>query len=232
MSDQDQIRHPERECGDDVAAYALGALDHSEVGRFRAHLETCSVCRDELASFQQVADALPLSAPAHRARSRLRRRVLREVRSNPRGERATGSRAGWPGGGGWPWPALAAAAVIAVIVFAGLRLAGGSGPPNRVLSAQVTGRGSAQLRLHGDHGELVLRGFSPPPRGKIYELWIKRPHQAPRPAGALFSVTPDGSGDVAVPAALHPASLVMVTPEPSGGSRAPTHPPVLSVSVT
>ena len=34
--------------------------------RSRLTCETCAVCRDELAAFQQVVDALPMSAPRHR----------------------------------------------------------------------------------------------------------------------------------------------------------------------
>jgi anti-sigma factor RsiW len=51
-----------RPCGADVAAYALGALDAGEVEAFRRHLDSCVVCRDELAAFQHVVDVLPLSA--------------------------------------------------------------------------------------------------------------------------------------------------------------------------
>ncbi len=50
---------------------------------------------------------------------------------------------------------------------------------------------------------------------------------------ALFSVTAHGDGQVDLPGNLHGVSLVMVTPEPApGGSTAPTHPPVISASLT
>jgi hypothetical protein len=35
-----------------------------------------------------------------------------------------------------------------------------------------------------------------------------------------------------VPGTLHHGTTVLVTPEPQGGSRVPTHSPVLTVSVT
>jgi hypothetical protein len=47
------------------------------------------------------------------------------------------------------------------------------------------------------------------------------------PTSALFSTTAAGSGTVDVPGNLHGVTLVMVTPEPAGGSKVPTHPPVL-----
>ena len=57
----------ERNCGNDAAAYALGALEPAEAASFARHLETCAVCRDEVAAFALVVDTLPLSAPHHEA---------------------------------------------------------------------------------------------------------------------------------------------------------------------
>ena len=228
MSNEDHVRPPERHCGDDVAAYALNALDPAEVASFRAHLETCSICRDELAAFQGVVDTLPLAAPAHRAPARLRRRVLTEVGTGR--QRAPRRWAVKLGAGGWLRPALAAAAVLAVVVLVALRLA--SGPSYRLFVAHVPGPGRAELRVRSGHGELILRNFAPPPPGEIYEVWVKRGAQAPQPTSALFSVTTAGAGDVDVPGSLRRLSTVMVTPEPQGGSRVPTHPPVLTVSIS
>ena len=41
------------DCGGDVAAYALGALAPAEADAFRAHVQSCIVCRDELEAFQR-----------------------------------------------------------------------------------------------------------------------------------------------------------------------------------
>ncbi len=220
---------PHREYGDDVAAYALGALEPAEAEAFRTHLETCAVCRDELSAFQQVADTLPLSAPAHRAPARLRRRVLAEV-----GGRAQPAQSPWwrSIAAGWVRPALAAAAVLVVISLVALRVGLGSAPPYRQYDAHVTGRGGAQLGIRSGHGQLVLNNFTPPPPGDIYEVWVKPPNRPPQPTSALFDVTKAGSASVAVPGRLRRGTTVMVTPEPQGGSRAPTHPPVLTVSIT
>jgi anti-sigma-K factor RskA len=222
MSDLSQ----HRDCGGDVAAYALGALEEAEA--FRAHLETCPACRHELAAFQQVVDTLPLSAPAHRAPAQLRRRVLAEVGAGgkpdqPRWRRSIAA--------GWVRPALAAAAVLAVVaVVAVLTL--GSPSSYRQYPAQVTGQGVAHLGVRSGHGQLVLNGFAPPPVGDIYEVWLKRGARPPQPTSALFGVTKSGRANVAVPGTLRHGTTVMVTPEPQGGSRVPTHPPVLIVSVT
>ena len=89
---QDDRKTDEHDCGGDVAAYALGALDETEAATFRAHLEACAVCQDELAAFAQVVDTLPASVPAYRASRRLRRRVLRAIADEPGGARAPARR--------------------------------------------------------------------------------------------------------------------------------------------
>lgn len=238
MSDREHdatLRH----CGDDVAAYALGALDQAEADAFLRHLETCSICRDELASFEEVVNALPLSSPRHSAPPELKRRVLRTIEREPRGSAgrtpagsapARGRRARWR----VPRPALALATALAVAVAVVIGLQTGSSQTGgtRIIHAQVTGQGTADLTLNGGHAQLVVRHFAPPPAGQIYEVWLKRGSGSPIPTSALFSVTAAGEGDVAVPGSLHGVSLVMVTPEPAGGSRVPTHPAVISAKLT
>ncbi|MGA2009818.1 MAG: anti-sigma factor [Solirubrobacteraceae bacterium] len=216
-----------RECGDDVAAYALGALDGAELASFRRHLDACAICRDELAAFEAVVELLPESAPAQRAPAGLRRSVLREVRNEPK---AAAERARRPRRSLLPRPALAfgAALALAVVAVAGVELSSpSSNVSTRVIRAQVTGHGTAQLRVSGSHAELVVHDFQPPPAGQIYEVWLQR-GRALAPTSALFSVTAKGDGDVEVPGSLHGVSAVMVTPEPAGGTTVPTHAPVIA----
>jgi anti-sigma-K factor RskA len=218
----------ERKCGDDVAAYALGALSEDEARAFRRHLEQCAICRDELASFQSVVDLLPTSVEPAPAPASLRRRVLREVAAEQRA-RSPRRTPGVPWLSGWLRPALAAAAVLAVIALVALRVDAMGPPSPHVFRAAVIGGGSAELRVSGGGSELVVHHMAPPPYGKIYEVWLKHRSGAPLPTTALFSVTSGGDGDIGVPGNLAGVSEVMVTPEPLGGSRVPTHPPVLTV---
>jgi anti-sigma-K factor RskA len=226
----------DRACGDDVAAYALGALDEVEAEVFRRHLDTCAICRDELAAFGQVVDLLPASVAPQGASPALRRRTMRAVRREAASQAGTVRR-----GATRPWallprPALAlgAAVALAVVVVAGVRLSGSSSPSARthVIDAQVTGvRGTAQLRLTGDRAELIVRHFKAPPAGQIYEVWLQRRTRLV-PTNALFGVTAAGDGDVDVPGDLHGVSAVMVTPEPAGGTSVPTHAPVIRAVLT
>ncbi len=257
MSEKAGISDP-RDCGGDVAAYALGALEPAEAEAFRAHLVNCAVCRDELAAFQHVVDVLPMSPPQHRAPKRLRRRVLGAVAREPklelRGQRR--SRTGrfavrrnsqWSPRSGLhflPWPravsvsrsalALGAIAVVAAVVVAvgGLGLGSSGTIKTRVYTAHVTGSGSAEITVTGGHAELIVHHFSPPPAGDIYQVWLTRPNQPPIPTSALFSVTAKGDGDVEVPGNLRGVNQVMVTAEPAGGTRVPTNPPVIRAELT
>lgn len=213
------------ECGGDVAAYVLGALDPDEVEAFRKHLDSCVVCRDEVAALREAAEVLPMAAPQHPAPRGLRRRVLAEVRADaraaPRRRRIRRplmmlSRPVLAGG---------TALVVGLAAIGGVELAssGGSGAA-RVVAATV---GHAELRLAGGRAELIVHRLPLPRADRIYEVWLKRPGHAPAPTSALFSVTSSGDGDVAVPGNLHGVNEVMVTEEPSGGSLVPTSQPVV-----
>jgi anti-sigma-K factor RskA len=225
------------ECGDDVAAYALGALDAADAERFERHLTHCAVCPDELSAFRQVVGTLRASAPIRPAPGELRQRVLRAVTDEPAGTARVGSgdrlrprrprlrvrRHVWAPG------AVLACALLAV---AGVTLTTNSSATVRVIHAHVSGQGTAELRVRNDRGELVLHHFSPPPAGQIYEVWFKRSAGAPAPANALFSVTAGGEADVVIPRDIRGVQTVTVTPEPAGGTRSPTHPAVVRAVLT
>lgn len=210
------------DCGADAAAYALGALEPDEAERFRAHLDECAICRDELSAFQQVAGALPMAAPQYRVPRGLRRRVLTQVRTEARAatESSRAPRASprirpaWTG-------ALAGAVAVAVAVVIAV---GSGGSSTRVIASVV---GHAQLRVSGGHGELLVNHLPAPSPGHIYEVWLKPTNGAPQPTKVLFGVTSRGAADVDVPGNLRGISTVMVTQEPSGGSPHPTSPAVI-----
>ena len=234
MSDRDRTTD-RRECGGDVAAYALGALDAPESEAFRSHLETCSVCQEELTSFQQVINELPMAAAPHKAPAAIRRRVMREVRADARAGGATAASGRRASRSGWmisrPAMALGATLLVAVVVAVAVLTGSSSNPNPRVVTGQVVGTGSAQLRIAPGRNSLVVHHFAQPPAGKIYEVWIVHGKNPPSPTMALFSPTSAGNGVVEVPGNLKGVSSILVTPEPMGGSQHPTHTPVISVSL-
>jgi anti-sigma-K factor RskA len=219
------------ECGADAAAYALGALEPAEAEAFREHLAACVVCRDEVSAFQEVANLLPLAAPPQPVPSGLKARVMAEVSAEARAAALAAKR---PARGrslpGWlaiPRPVFAAAIVAVLAVAIGAIVIGSGGSTTHVYHAAVTWPGSAAVHVTNGRGELVVNRMPAPPMTKVYEVWLQRGSGRPQPTTALFIPTATGSGSVDVPGNLHGVSRIMVTPEPAGGSPAPTHAPVL-----
>jgi anti-sigma-K factor RskA len=232
MSDRESMSNP-HDYGGDAAAYVLGALDPVEVETFEHHLEGCDLCRDEVTVLEQVATALPMGVPQYRAPKSLRRRVLAVVQeeAKPVASERSRARVREPN---WLWRGVVLAgtcAAIALAVLVGLDLSTGS--HTRVIEAHVSGiSGSASLHLSGGRGQLIVRHLSPPPPGHVYEMWLKRPRHAPAPTNVLFSVTSSGEAEVGLPPRLHGVTQILVTPEPDGGSRVPTHSPVIVAPLT
>jgi anti-sigma-K factor RskA len=206
----------------DAAAYAVGALTDEEARAYRHHLDRCVQCREQLAGFERVADVLALAVAQYPPPPRLRRRVLRAVRSAPRRPptqtarlpRVPGARAALSG--------VAALAIVVALIAAFLLPRGGS-VGERVLRARVLGSpGTAELRIAGGHADLVVRHLPAPATGRVYEVWLERGNRPPAPTKALFGVTSEGSADVGVPGEVDGVSEVLVTQEPTGGSRVPT----------
>jgi anti-sigma-K factor RskA len=229
-------------CGGNAAPYVLGALTEEEHRAFVVHMQSCAVCREEVAALQVVTDALPASAPQVSAPAELKRRVMssvhedaqqrRAVESRSRGaERsAARSRLSWR-------PAFAAsalvvaAAVIALAVIA-FTSSGTSGGGTRVIRAEVIpARASALLKVSGGHAELKVADMPQTARGRVYEVWVKR-SGGPLPTDALFTVARNGAATVAVPGGVRGVKEVMVTSEPQGGSSAPTTLPLIIAHVS
>lgn len=233
------VESGKHDCGADAAAYVLGALEPEEAEAFSRHLDTCVVCRDEVAAFQHTANALAMTPPQHRAPRGLKRRVMRAVRESDADAQAQGSPAKrqrrFGSGRFVARPAVAGLAALAVVVVViGAIIVGSNGSSGtRTITAAVTGSpGTAQLSVSGGHGQLVMRNFPQPATGHIYELWeLRSGAKAPQPTGTLFSVNSSGAGNVGVPGGLHGVSKVLVTQEPAGGSAAPTTTPVIVASL-
>jgi anti-sigma factor RsiW len=216
-----------RHCGEDVAAYVLGALEPDEAEAFRRHIADCADCREEVAAFEQVTEALPAASMDYEVPKGLRRRVMREVRATPKPGAPKRAVPVLRPRASLAWGGALAALIVAVIVAVALSSGGSSG--TRTIEASV---GSAELRIAGGHGDLIVQRLPRPPAGRIYEMWVQRGNTAPAPTGTLFSTTANGTASVGVPGSLHGVSAVMVTQEPAGGSLAPTSAPVIVARVS
>ena len=234
---------------DDVGSYVLRALPDDEHARFEAHLATCADCRRDVAELQVAADTLPLAAVQVDPPPELRDRIMTIVRSEAELLSAAGARAGEPAGAPaakaprrrrrWslslrPLPAaMAASALIAAGVIAGIVLTGGNDTKTVTGTVQIASAPAARasLELSDDATKLEVRRMPPPPAGKVYQVWLKRPNQDPAPTTALFRTDPSGSADVQIQRGrLKGVDQVLVTAEPDGGSMKPTSAPVIVAS--
>jgi anti-sigma-K factor RskA len=234
---------------DDAGSYVLHALPDDEHERFAAHLVTCADCRREVADLQVAADTLPLAAVQVEPPPELRERIMTIVRSEAELLAAAGARGEEPDGAPaaqprqrrrrWslslrPLPAaIAATALIAAGVIGGIVLTGGNDTRTVTGTVQIASAPAARasLQLSDDATKLQVRRMPPPPAGKVYQVWLKRPNQDPAPTTALFRTDSSGSADVEIQRGrLKGVDQVLVTAEPDGGSMKPTSAPVIVAS--
>jgi anti-sigma-K factor RskA len=67
-----------------LASHALDALDAPEAGALRAHLESCADCRVEFDELREAAALLAHAAEPVAPSDDVRRRIMREIQSQPR----------------------------------------------------------------------------------------------------------------------------------------------------
>ena len=219
---------PERGCGNDAAPYVLGALEPAEARAFMRHMRTCAVCRDEVAALAPVLDVLPSCVPRYDVSTELRRRVMHAVRSEPKFGDAPARERWRSRRRPWKPSAVAAALALALAVAVVIVIASGSrGTQDRLIRASV---GLAELHIAGSRGELIVDHLPPAPPDRVYELWLQHGNGALAP-GTLFEVTSRGTAALGLPGEVTGVTRVLVTVEPSGGSRVPTTPAVIVARV-
>jgi hypothetical protein len=211
------------DCAGDPAAYVLGALSPAEVEVFRRHLETCTICQDEVENLKLLSDALPLAAPQSTAPKSLRKRVMTEVRADAKLRQQASRAPSRRTLSVFSAPAIGFALVLALVAFAVVKIA--TVPAStHVYRASI---GDAKLRVTNGRGELVVNHLSQPALGDVYEVWLKRGSASPAPTHALFSTTSHGQGDVDVPGNLQGVSEVLVTQQPANQTQVPAGRPLI-----
>lgn len=226
---------------DDAGPWVLDALAEQDAQAFALHLETCAICRAEVADLQVVADVLPMAAPQLVPPPALKSRIMAVVESEAQLLRAAGPEAdrppaparrersgirAWLGDHLRPLPvAVLATALLALGVVGGVLLSQGDSTDTH---PGFGPKGSeVALITKGQHGELDLHGMPAAPAGKVYQVWLVSGKGRPRPTHTLFSVPADGRARVEIIESLKGADRVLVTAEPSGGSKQPTSAPVV-----
>jgi anti-sigma-K factor RskA len=238
---------------EDLAAYALEALEGPERARVEAHVATCPTCSDLLQEYRAVVGLLPRSldlvAPPAAAwsaiRADARERTVREGRrrwalSAPRWLRLAAQ------------PAMALALVGMVFWNVMLqrelaRRAPGPAPgpevealsrrPGQVVILTGSGARGASARLFvasdGGHGHLAISGLQPLSRNRTYQLWFVR-HDGAATSGATFDVDRTGRAWVSIDVhgSLAGVDAITVTEEPAPRSDRPTGLPLLEAKTS
>jgi len=232
---------------DDLAGYAVGALDAAAVPALEAHLAGCERCSEQLRWLGPAVDAIAGSVEPAQPPPGLRDRVLEVAyaeagadRRHERRARRRRHRAAWwerarrrIGLSSAPRPA-AALAILAVLAAAGLTglalLGGGAGERTVAVVPAAPGvEASGELVVGEDSGTLTARGLPAPGRDGVYQAWVRR--GADLAPSTVFVSARDGSAVVAIPAGLEGADGVLVTREPPGGSVRPTGEPLLRATL-
>ena len=167
---------------------------------------TCADCRAEVAELRVAAEALPVSPPPMLPPPALKARIMAEVER----EAALLASAGQPRRAPRRTEAREAPlarrlrAARAPRWRAGLRALLRRARRRRAAvrrrrrahdrrSSRRMPQASAELEVTDDGATLVANGLPPPPAGKTYMVWLKRPGHAPEPTSALFTPRRDGS---------------------------------------
>lgn len=234
-----------------TGAYVLRAMPDDEEQEFKRHLSTCATCRDQVEELRAATDALALAAPPVVPSANLRARVMQVVEQEAALLRAAGPEADAPPRPvrekrrrfSLDWlarPAFAMPAIVVLLalgVLAGLAGSGAldSGPTMRSVRADVNQRvapnARVTLEVKDGSGTLVAERLPAPPRGRVYQVWVKRPNLDPEPTSTLFMPRKDGSAAAAVPGSLDGKEAVLVTHEPIGGSPSPTSQPLITATL-
>ncbi len=234
---------------ENLAAYALGALDAEEVSALEAHLRTCDSCRAELADYQRLSTGLLSAFPPQAPRPALRRNLQNLLQNQAKSARPQGR-----------WSLNRMAAVAAFVLLIGLNL---------VSVFQVYTLKQEQTELDGQYGSQqsaiamlaypttqtiafdqagvsgsllvdkkrnLLAVFAwnlpPAPAGKTYQMWLIDPKEDRTSGGFLI---PEGGQPFVMSVIKSPQPLagftgLGVTLEPLGGSPKPTGARVLHVN--
>jgi anti-sigma-K factor RskA len=169
---------------EDLALYALGALDGAERQTLEKHLEGCASCRRELEMVRGDASLLALTTAGPKPPARSRQRLMSAIAAEPHmpvavpaSERPQYS---WRSVFGWPAVRWAAAAALVVVCIGLLRQNSTLQQNVDSLHAQLAGQGSkleeanqtvaTLLDPEATKIELVAAGSKPQPHGKaIYQ---------------------------------------------------------------
>ncbi len=232
------ISDPYRE---NLAAYALGALDAGEIPALEEHLQTCVSCREELAANRVLGDGLLAALPPRQPPADLRRRLQKRLSTRQASSQSK-----------WKWSLGQVALGAALVLLLGITLFS-------TLQVQTLKRQQAALARQINNGQTALAMLSYPstrtlplsggniagnllvdpdrnvaalivwnlsilPADQTYQVWLVDP-QGKHISGGTFrseAEQPFTTVSIFASGAFSNYSGIGVTVEPAGGSAAPT----------
>lgn len=233
---------------EDLAAYALGALDGGSLTALQAHLRTCDSCRADLADYERIStgllSALPAQTPRPALKQDLRRRLSHESGFNRRAFKWSVNQFALAGAlalmlGLSVFSVLEARAVlqaqreqedrntaeqtaIAMLAYPGTQVT--AFEQNAITGSLLVDRKRDLVAVFAWHLPL-------PPPGKTYQMWLIDSQGDRTSGGFLIPETsyPFVMAVIHSPAPLTGFKSLGVTVEPLGGSPAPTGPKIVGV---
>lgn len=226
-----------------IPAYVLGSLEEEEARQVAEHLSSCYLCRQELETYQDLADELLLALPAVTPPANLKSRLVRRVQGLDHKRVPESSSLRLPTRL-VPVGAIAGLVLILLLAISNILLWRQArnaevftGPLGmRAVALQNTetapeASGIVIISADGKNGVLVVDKLQALSENQEYQVWLER--AATETSGGLFAVDEDGYRGlrIVVPGSLLTYSSVRVTIEPKGGSSNPTGPEVLAGSL-
>jgi anti-sigma-K factor RskA len=233
---------------ENLAAYAMGALNAEEASALEAHLRTCDSCRAELADYQRVSAGLLSALPPQAPPAAIKKNLQMTLRSQVKSARPQIK---------WSLNRLVVGAAIVLLI--GLNIVSifevsslkqeqterdgqyGSQqtaiamlayPSTQTISFDQTGI-SGSLLVDKKRNLLAVFAWNlpSPPAGKTYQMWLIDPKEDRTSGGFLVSenTQPFVMAVIKSPQPLTGFVGFGITLEPVGGSPKPTGPRVLRV---
>lgn len=235
---------------DQLAAYALNALDADEAADVAAHLAVCRVCQEELQAYQEVVGAMATAVPTRTPPPTLKQQLMQEIRQGSRSETAvappktpppiapsTPAQPGWWHNlRGWfqqrPILQPMLLLVVALLIVSNFQLRQRLAEADRPAGfGTVTLTGNSEtaaatgiiiISADGLQGTLVVQDLPVLPETQTYQLWLIKDGR--HTSGGVFNVNENGYRAIWVVSEDPLASYTSfdVTLEPAGGSSYPT----------
>jgi anti-sigma-K factor RskA len=225
----------------DIPAYAIGALDSTEIAALESHLLTCEVCQAELSTYAFLSEQLLLAVPPQQPSTTLRRKLQAHLPSAHKTSRSKFSWSFTQISIGFAMFALLALSIFSLIQTqkiyqqqsklaqqaetSQIALAAMSYPETKAIAINAENI-SGTLLLAKEQNVAVIITWNLPvlKPDQTYQIWLIDP-QGKRRSGGIFNAQPDlpyATTTVTSPGSLINYNGIGVTIEPAGGSPQPT----------